>query len=171
MTWPLRALGAALLVVAVVALVAPLNSWFVPDPLVVRLAAAAALLWLLVAARWTGGQGRPARLWAGVVVGTLLSAAHAVLALVPFGWDARRVFSTATLLAAGGDLPAEAVAYFARYPHNVRLLGLEQVALEAGATVGLPPLAAVLVPHVLCVAVVLWALGRGAVELGAPRAV
>lgn len=170
------ALGLGLLAVVTVALVRPLNTWFVFEPVVVWLATAATTLWLLVAARTARHpSGRApvgaARVRVGVVAGTLLSAAHLVLALIPFGWDARRVFSSATLLARGQPLPPDGLAYFARYPHNTRLLAVEQVAVWLGDLVRLPALSSVLLVQLLCVAVVLWAVGRGAVELGRPRAV
>ncbi|WP_165368646.1 hypothetical protein [Serinicoccus sediminis] len=167
-------LGVGLLAAVVVALVAPLNSWMAfPRAAVWATTAAASglLVWWLCRAGRPGGGGTERRtVWLGVVVGTAVTAVHAALALVPFGWDARRIFESAGTLAGGGALPEEALVYFARYPHNVRLLALEQGAIEAGGVVGLPALASVLVPHVLCVAVVLWALGRACVELGRPRA-
>ncbi|WP_281965466.1 hypothetical protein [Serinicoccus marinus] len=174
-----RAFAVGLLVAAVVALVTPLNGWLVFPPVVVRVAAGVSLLVLVLLGRSLlrsgagvgGGEARSGTLWAGAAAGTLLAGAHAVLALIPFGWDARRIFSSASTLAVGEPLPAEALTYYARYPHNVRLLWLEQVAVEAGSVVSLPALGAVLLPHVLCVGVVLWSLGRAAQLLGHPRAV
>ena len=179
------ALALGLLSAAAVALVAPLNSWFAfsrPVVWVTTIAAVSLLIWWLRrsspdpraagGARTTVIHGTSARtVWLGVALGTLLSGVHAGLALIPFGWDARRIFSSASTLAAGQTLPHEAVSYFARYPHNVRLLAAEQAAIEAGSGLGLPALASVLLPHVLCVAVVLWALGRACGDLGRPGAV
>lgn len=170
-----RSLALGLLAAAVVALAWPLNSWLVFPRGVVWGATVAALVALVAVSRYAARPGAStgpgALVWLGTAVGTVVGAAHATLALIPFGWDARRIFSSAVTLAQGGDLPAEALTYFARYPHNVHLLAAEQVAVQAGALVGVPPLAAVLVPHVLCVGVVLWALGQGCVLLGRPRAV
>lgn len=179
------ALALGLLAATGVALVAPLNSWIAFRRPVVWVATAVALALLVWWLRRSGGGARGSgragssgrgevsrrTVWLGVALGTLASAVHAGLALIPFGWDARRIFASASRLGAGGVLPEEALAYFARYPHNVRLLALEQGAVEVGGAVGLPALGAVLLPHVLCVAVVLWGVGRACVELGRPAGV
>lgn len=181
-TWPERALGvsaqracgALLVAVGTVAVLAPRNSWFVFDPVVVGVTAVLTVLaGVLVARRsgqdawlaWSGGEH------AGLVGGILAMVAawaYGVSASIRFGWDAGTITGAARLLAGGGDLDAAQVDYFARFPNNVPLLALETLIIRAGGLVGVLERDVLLAWQVLLVGIIVWCLGRTARLLGHP---
>ncbi|TQM96133.1 hypothetical protein FB476_0996 [Ornithinimicrobium humiphilum] len=175
--WVTRALGLLLAAVALTALVAPRNTWFVLPPVVVWVSTAAVLLLVAVGrrpARAAAGlvARRPGTCVAlGTVVGGALTALHLPLALVDFGWDARSVYWAAERWVQGTEQTAAGLEYFAKFPNNIPLLAYEGTVLRVGAGLGLSSTSALLAAQLGCVLVILWCLGSTLVRLGRPGAV
>lgn len=173
-----RLLAVCLAAVAALALVAPRNSWFVLPSAVVW---TTTVLGLLVVAALRGPvlgrcdqlvRSRPrGAVAAGALVGGTLAAAHAWLAFVPFGWDARGTFDGAERIAEGAAFTETDWEYFARYPNNIPLALAESGIIDAGAAVGLSPVVAVVAAQVAGFVVLLWCLGSMLVMLDRHAAV
>lgn len=163
----LRVFGVAILSVVAIALVAPRNSWFVYDqPLVlVSSAVALGLGWLMwvrrdaVLIRRVVPPGNRRLVIVGTVVVTLVTGVLAGASLMRFGWDSRAVANAARTLAEGGSLDAHQIDYFARFPNNVPFLWVETLAARAGALIGLPAVASLVIVQVALVAVITYCLG------------
>lgn len=177
--WVPRVLAIQLGAVAIVALLAPRNPWFVwPLPRVWG-ATAAVLLLYLVLRRTLGGWMRTvvarsprASVLGGTAVGALVVSAHVPLASIPFGWDAYNVFVAASNVAAGVPQdPPGLVGYFARFPNNLPLLATEATAARVGSWFGASPLVSMLVVQTCGVIVIIGCLGAAVLRLGQPGAV
>lgn len=169
------AFGALLVLVALVALLAPRNSWFVFDRPVVLACTVTVLAAAYVVGRWghrpgaRWGQTHPRRtIAAGTAVSTLLCGVYTASAITGFGWDAAVLAKSATTLTDGGRLTGEQLDYFARFPNNVPFLFVELIVGKVGDLVGLPVVAALVLLQVALVALIVWCLGRTAWVLGRP---
>ncbi len=152
----LRLTGVSLVLVAVVAVVAPRPANLVYGRWVVvpALLACLALAWL----------GRvPAAMrnrWLPVVVALAGGAVAAGLGLAlryDYGWDARVVMDMARSLAAGRGLTAHDYDYLSLYPNNVPLLAIDRIGVQVGAALGVAPDAVLVTLTGLCVAATLYA--------------
>ncbi|GGK66487.1 hypothetical protein [Ornithinimicrobium pekingense] len=175
--WTTRGLALLLAAVAVVALVAPRNTWFVLPAVTVWVVTAAVVLLPLAGRRARSRVAeavarRPAAaVGRGTAVAGLVVVAHLPLALIDFGWDARQVYWGAELLAADEELAGSRVEYFAKYPNNIPLLAMLSAAAKVGSWAGLSPLAGMLVAQTVGLLVVVWCLGSTLVRLDRPGAV
>lgn len=170
-----RLLGVLLVLVTAVAVLAPLNSWFVFDRPWVLASLALTTVVALLAAR-TGSL--PGSTWSrrrpllatvsGSVVGLLLVAVATASSVTVYGWDAGAVTQGADDLRAGRGTSPGRMEYFARYPNNLPLLALELTAARAGGVVGIPTGGSATTAQVLMVGVILAALGWTAHLLGRP---
>ncbi|WP_323097143.1 hypothetical protein [Intrasporangium sp. YIM S08009] len=153
----LRLVGACLLAVAVVGLVAPraVNTpyrWYVVVPACLALVAVAAFArsprW--VRARWV----RPVLAVVGGVVATLVGLAGRY----EYGWDARVVMDLARALHAGRPVGDGGYDYLSLYPNNLPLLAIDRAGVEVGSWVGWSPDAVLIVVTGVCVTVTLLAV-------------
>lgn len=181
-TWPERALGvsaqracgALLVAVGTVAVLAPRNSWFVFDPVVVGVTAVLTVLAGVFVARrsgqraWLAWSGAEAVGLVGAVLAIVAAWVYGVSASIRFGWDAGTITGAAAVLTDGGVLDAAQVDYFARFPNNVPLLALETLIIRAGGVVGASERDALLAWQVLLVGIIVWCLGRTSRVLGHP---
>ncbi|ADU48640.1 hypothetical protein [Intrasporangium calvum] len=165
----LRLTGVSLVLVVVVALVAPRQ----PNISYDRAVVVPALVVFLVAA-WFGRV--PVRLknrWLPVVVAVVGGGVAAGLGLAlryDFGWDARVILEMARSMHAGRALSDVEYGYLSLYPNTIPLLVIDRFGVEVAAALGLAPDAALIVLTAVCVGVTVYAAhlllvpvaGRGA---------
>jgi hypothetical protein len=153
----LRLTGVFLVLVAVVAVVAPRPANLVYDRWVVVpvLLACLGLAWL----------GRvPAALqnrWLPAVVALAGGAVAAGLGLAlryDYGWDARVVMDLARSLQAGRGLTDGDNGYLSLYPNNIPLLAIDRIGVKVGAALGVAPDAVLITLTGVCVAATLYAV-------------
>lgn len=151
----LRLTGVALVLVAIVAVVAPRQPNISYDPRIV--------VPVLVIALAFGCFGRvPAVLknrWLPIVVAIFGGGVAAGLGLAlryDFGWDARVMLEVARSIHAGRLLTAGDYEYLSLYPNNFPLLAIDRFGVEVGAAFGLAPDAVLITLTGVCVAVTLY---------------
>lgn len=167
--------GGGLLVVALVGLLAPRNTWFVFDrPLVLATFLGVTVACLAFSAHRSTPADRFVRqhpiavVAAGTAVTTVLAAVSATASLVRVGWDAGVVIQAAEVLVARRELDPHTLDYFARFPNNVALLSLEMTIIRAGSALGMSHTTSLIAGQVLMYAVVAWCLGCVPHVLGHP---
>ena len=165
----LRLTGVALVMVAIVAVVAPRQPNISYDLRVV-----VPVLIVALAFAWFGRV--PAVLknrWLPIVVATVgggLAGALGLALRYDFGWDARVIFEIARSIHAGRLLTDGDYEYLSQYPNNLPLLVIDRFGVEVGAALGLAPDAVLITLTGVCVALTLYAAhllvvpvaGRGA---------
>jgi len=153
----LRLVGACLLAVAVVGLVAPraVNTpyhWYVVVPVCLLLLAGAVFVRL---PRWV----RPR--WVGLllaVVGGVVATLVGLAGRYDYGWDAHVVMGLARDLHAGRDLGVGGYDYLSLYPNNLPLLAIDRAGVEVGSWLGWSPDAVLIGLNGACVMVTLLAV-------------
>ncbi len=153
----LRLTGVSLVVVAMVALVAPRRAnigydWFVVVPTVV--VALGAALTLRVPARLRGR-------WVPLVVsvaGGVVSGALGVVMRYRFGWDARVVLDLAVRVQSGVGLRPGDYDYLSLFPNTIPLLAIDRLGVGVATTLGLRADELLIVASAVCVAVTLYAV-------------
>lgn len=150
-----------------IAVVHPLNSWFVFDATAVRVCLVAALvgIFLLPRARLT------ARVWPGALGGGLVTLLSGVLVRAQYGWDARMVLDIAQALALGAPLRRDQLHYLADYPNNRFLVAAEEQLMRLARAVNLPPVGLVEAVHILLAASLPLLVGLAVRAAGRPRAI
>jgi hypothetical protein len=154
----LRLVGAGLLAVALVGLLAPRavntpHRWYVVVPACVLLLVLATFV---RAPRWVHGRWVvPVVSAAGGVVATLVGLAGRY----DYGWDARVALDLARDLHAGRPLGDAGYDYLSLYPNNLPLLAIDRGGVELGSLLGLAPDAVLITLNGACVAVTLLAVG------------
>ena len=152
----LRLTGIALVIVAIVAVVAPRQPNISYDPRIV--------VPVLIVALAIGWFGRVPEVlknrWLPIVVAIAGGAVAAGLGLAmryDFGWDARVIFEMARSLHAGRLLTDADYDYLSQFPNNIPLLAIDRLGVEVGAALGLAPDAVLITLTGVCVAVTLYA--------------
>ena len=152
----LRLTGVALVIVVIVAVVAPRQPNISYDPKIVMPAFIVAL-----AFAWFGRV--PAVLksrWVPVIVAVVGGGVAAGLGLVlryDFGWDARVILEIARSIRAGRLLTDGEYEYLSLYPNNLPLLVIDRFGVELGAAFGLAPDAVLITLSGVGLAVTLYA--------------
>ena len=152
----LRLTGVLLVLVALVALVAPrpgfveYNRWVV---------APTAIVAVCVAVLGTVPDALKNR-WVPVAVsvgGGALAAGLGLLLRYPYGWDARVIIEMARALHAGRGLSQGDYDYLSLYPNTIPLLAIERVGVAVGAGLGVSPDAVLITLTGVCVTATLYA--------------
>ena len=153
----LRLTGVSLVIVAVVALVAPRAAnidyrWQVVVPTVVVLLVVAAVARV---PSWLENR------WVPVIVsvgGGGLATWVGLMGRYEYGWDARVVMDLARALQAGRPLADSDYGYLSLYPNNLPLLAIDRLGVAVGQRLGLSPDAVLITLNGACVAVTLYAV-------------
>ena len=152
----LRLTGVALVIVAVVAVVAPrqpnisYDSWIVVPALV----AAMAFAWFGRVPTVLKNRVLP---FVVAIVGGSVAAGLGLALRYDFGWDARVILEMARSLHAGRLLTDGEYDYLSLYPNNIPLLLIDRFGVEFGAAFGLAPDAVLITLSGMCVAITLYA--------------
>jgi hypothetical protein len=157
----LRLTGSFLLAVALVAVVAPRppNIHYARLPLLACLVLGAGVLALgaLVVPKVRDGGGASVVALTVTLLGSAASTLLAFALRYDFGWDARVVAGMAQRLAETGDLSAYQYGYLSRYPNNLPLLVIDNLAHSLGSAVHLAPATVFVLFNGVCLAVTLQA--------------
>ncbi len=161
----LRLTGAMLLLVAVIALVAPrpvhtpLHQPVVVIGVVVLVAAALIVRLPRRLLRDDGSRWTRVRVPTVVAVaGGILTAATGLALRYPFGWDARVVMDLAATLDSGRPLDEAGVGYLSRYPNNLALLAVDEWGHAIGRLLGADPVDVLVMLGAVAVAITLYAV-------------
>lgn len=153
----LRLTGVGLIVVALVALIAPREPNITYDRWVVVPA-----LLVCLAFGWFGRvptvlKGR----WSPLVVavtGGAISAGTGLALRYDYGWDARVAMDSARQVHALGRVGAQNYDYLSTYPNNIPLVAIDRVGVAIGAGLGISADAVLMTLTGLCVATTLYAV-------------
>ena len=155
-----RATGAAILLVALVASVHPhmgllgFRGWLVAPVMVLAVAAA-----LLVRGSW--GRSLPGRRATAsvAVAGALVSTLVAANLFYEFTWDARTLWNFARLTLRGEELPPHAYDYLSFYPNTIAMVAIDRGYLAVADVLGLRPGAVVVLANGVALGATLYAVG------------
>ncbi|MFW5474548.1 hypothetical protein ACOCJ5_14675 [Knoellia sp. CPCC 206450] len=155
-----RATGAAILLVALIASVHPhmgllgFRGWLVAPAMVLVVGAA-----LLV--RTSRGRSLPGRRATAAVAigGAVLSTLVAAHLFYGFSWDARSLWNFARITAQGDELPPHAYDYLSLYPNTIAMVGIDRGYLAVAEVLGLRPGAVVVLANGVALGTTLYAVG------------
>lgn len=152
----LRLTGISILLVALVAMIAPRPGFIDYDRWVVVPVVLVALAVGLLGRVPDALKNR----WLPVVVAVLGGGLAAGLGLAlryHYGWDARVVMDLARALHAGRGLGDADYAYLSFYPNTIPLVSIDRLGVSVGAALGLSPDAVLITLTGVCVAITLYA--------------